>query len=388
MFLDLTMRRNPRLIEAAFKLHQRGMIEPDTYVIDLDAVISNSRAIKEEADKYGVKLYFMTKQFGRNPVVSKELMKLGYEGAVAVDYREAEILAEAGIKLGHAGHLVQLPSGEVEKMLLKKPEVITVYSVEKAREISKAAVDLGMNQNIMLRVLDKDDTLYPAQYGGFNLEKLSGAVEEIMKLTGIALYGVTSFPCFLYDEKTGTIKETNNLKTVLRAKDALENKYGIKLMQINTPSATCTSSIKMIAENGGTHGEPGHGLLGTTPLHAAHDEVEIPAMVYVSEVSHNLGSESYCYGGGHYRRSHMKSALVGKDTKSMKRVEVGMPDCESIDYYIELKENTNVSDTVVMSFRTQVFVTRSEVAVVRGISSGNPEVAGIYDSQGRKIREV
>ena len=45
MFLDLIRRRNPRLIEAAIALHQSGQLPANTYVIDLDAVEDNARAI-------------------------------------------------------------------------------------------------------------------------------------------------------------------------------------------------------------------------------------------------------------------------------------------------------------------------------------------------------
>ena len=50
MFLDATMRRNPRLIETAFELHKKGIIEPDTYVLDLDTILYNASNIKNEAD--------------------------------------------------------------------------------------------------------------------------------------------------------------------------------------------------------------------------------------------------------------------------------------------------------------------------------------------------
>lgn len=194
MFLEATLRRNPKLIEAAFKMHKEGMIEPDTYILDLDAIIENSAAIKAEADKYGIKLYFMTKQFGRNPYVSKELMKLGYEGAVTVDFKEAETLASNGIKLGHVGHLVQIPKNKVKKLLRSNPDYITVYSVEKAKEISETALRLGIVQKIMIRVIDTGDTLYPAQYGGFYLKDLIEKAKEIKKLPNINIYGITSFP--------------------------------------------------------------------------------------------------------------------------------------------------------------------------------------------------
>ena len=151
------------------------------------------------------------------------------------------------------------------------------------------------------------------------------------------------------------------------------------------PSATCVNSIKKIHEEGGTHGEPGHGLTGSTPYHKFNDGDELPAMVYVSEVSHNLLDRAYCYGGGHYRRSHMENALVGTDVDNSKMIKVIPPTDESIDYHFELSENCNVSDTVILAFKTQILVTRSNVGLVKGIKFGKPEIVGIYDSQGRRI---
>ena len=51
---------------------------------------------------------------------------------------------------------------------------------------------------------------------------------------------------------------------------------------------------------GATQVEPGHGLTGTTPLHAVDDLVEDPAVAYVSEVSHLWNGRAYVFGGGLY----------------------------------------------------------------------------------------
>lgn len=386
MFLDMIIKRNPQLIEAAFKLHKDRIIEPDTYILDMDSIRMNAKCMIDEAKKNNVKLYFMTKQFGRNPYISAELMKLGFEGAVAVDFREAEILHKNGIKVSHIGHLVQIPSGRIKKFVEMHPEVITVYSIEKAHEISSICSELGLKQNIMLRVIGKEDMLYPGQYGGFYLEHLEDDIKKISKLKGINIYGLTSFPCFLYNEEKKQIEKTKNISTLVEARKIIENCLEIKIKQMNMPSATCTNIIGQIAENGGTHGEPGHGLTGTTPLHAASEQPEIPAMVYVSEVSHNLGNKSYCYGGGYYRRSHIKNAIIGDSIDNSKYYEVEKPDLEGIDYYIGILGNAKVGQTAVFSFRTQIFVTRSNVAIVNGIRSGRPEVAGIYDSLGNRIQ--
>ena len=388
MFLEKTVERNRELVQAAFDLHKRGEILPDTYVIDLDTIIENARKIKEEADKYGIKLYFMTKQIGRNPVIAKEFMKLGYEGAVVVDFREAEVMINNGIKIGHVGHLVQIPKALVEKIIKSKPDYITVYTLEKAKEINEACEKFGLKQNIMLRVLGEKDNLYSGQYGGFKLEELKEVGKELIKLKNINVAGVASFPCFLYDAESNEVKRTNNIDTIKEAKEILEREFDIKIEQLNMPSATCVNTIEKIYKEGGTHGEPGHGLTGSTPYHKYNNGVELPAMVYVTEVSHNLLDKGYCYGGGHYRRSHMENALVGDSLENSKMIKVIPPTDESIDYHFELSERCKVSDTVVMAFRTQIFVTRSNVALVKGIKDGNPEIVGIYDSQGEKAYKL
>ncbi|WP_040212526.1 YhfX family PLP-dependent enzyme [Clostridium polynesiense] len=386
MFLDKTIKRNEKLVKAAFELHQKGLIYPDTYILDLDTLLDNARKIKKEADKYGIELYYMTKQIGRNPIAAKEIEAIGYKGAVVVDFKEAMTLKENNIKLGHVGHLVQIPKALIKEILSSKPDIITVYSFEKAKEISQQAEKLGMVQDIMLRVLGDNDSLYPGQYGGFYLKDLEKEVKALLTLPNINITGITSFPCFLYDEEAEKILPTENIKTLHKAKEIIEEKFHIRLTQINTPSATSTVNMKEIAAQGGTHGEPGHALTGTTPYHAYKDGEEIPCLVYVSEVSHNLKGDSYCYGGGHYRRSHMENALVGKSFMNSKKVKAEAPSLESIDYHFTLKDNTEVGDTVVMAFRTQIFVTRSSVAVVKGIESGTPEILGIFDSQGTKIK--
>ena len=61
------------------------------------------------------------------------------------------------------------------------------------------------------------------------------------------------------------------------------------------------------------------------------------------------------------------------------------PNEDSIDYYYELEESCQVSDTVILCHRTQIFTVRSEVVVVEGLSSGNPVIAGRYSSLGREL---
>ncbi|AEC02714.1 alanine racemase [Parasphaerochaeta coccoides] len=384
MFLNKVMELNPSLVDAAIFFHKKGELLPDTYVIDMDRLALNAENLKKTADAESVSLYFMLKQVGHNPVIARLLTDMGYAGAVAVDYREALEYVDQGIPLGNVGHLVQTPKATLPKILSARPEIMTIYSLEKAQEIEHICSHLHMEQQVMLRVMDNGDICLPGQTGGFSLASLPEVVSSLRKLPHVHIAGVTAFPCFLYDEKRGTIFPTHNSSTVVKAAAWLRDR-GIPVSQVNLPSATCSDTIPLIHQIGGTHGEPGHGLTGTTPLHAEKNCAEIPGIVYVSEVSHTEGGMSFCYGGGHYRRSHMRLALVG-DTRESRVVPVRPPAEENIDYYFTLEGLHPVSESVIMSFRTQMFVTRSSVALMTGLSQGMPRISGIFTSSGQKIR--
>lgn len=384
MFVEQTRKRNRELVDAAFYFHQSGQLLPDSYLIDVDAFCENGKKILAEAKKHDFRMYFMLKQVGRNPYLAKKLIELGYDGAVTVDFKEALTMLEHEIPIGNVGHLVQVPTAIMEKIVAYAPEVMTVYSLDKVYAIDRAAGRLGKKQGILLRVFGENDMIYSGQTAGFTLDEMKEAVLEIKEnCPNIVIAGVTSFPCYLYKEEIGEIAATENLHTLLAAKERLEE-LGYHDLIINTPSATCVKTVDMMVRLGGNCGEPGHGLTGTTPLHAVSDQPEIPAMVYVSEISHNFLGKAYCYGGGHYRRSHMSHALVGKDERTARMLTVLAPSDESIDYHFGLSEQCEVGETVVMAFRSQIFVTRSDVVLVEGISSGKPKIVGVYDSQGRK----
>ena len=384
MFIDIVQKKNPDLIKVAIELHQKGEILPDTYVLDVDAILENGRALCKKAEENGIKLYAMTKQFGRVPYLAKKLVEIGFAGVVTVDFKEALIMMDNGVKLGNVGHLVQIPSSLIDKVVRHSPEIITVYSLEKIKEIDEAAKKYGKVQDIMLRVLEKDSKIYSGHSGGFYLDDIEDVAKEILKLNNVRINGLTSFPCFLYNCDKNIIEGTKNIESIKKAERVLKE-LGIFVEQLNMPSATSLENIESIKAYGGTHGEPGHALTGTTPFNSRNLEGEIPAIVYVSEISHNLDYNSYCYGGGHYRRSGMNSVLVGKNIKKMRRSPVEAPTLESIDYYFELCGNNNVGETVIGAFRTQIFVTRSSVALVEGVKSSNPKLVGVYDSLGREM---
>ncbi|WP_102029080.1 YhfX family PLP-dependent enzyme [Salirhabdus sp. Marseille-P4669] len=383
MFLEATLRQNRNLIKTSIDLHQQGHISPNTYVLDLDTVKKNAEAMVKEANKQDMELLFMTKQFGRNELVSKAIMEAGIKKAVAVDPWEALALHKHGISIGHVGHLVQIPKRMIGDILSVEPEYVTVFSYENARNISDAAMERNMKQKVFLRIADTDNFMYDGQKGGFTLSQLVHDLDALLMLPGIEVAGLTSFPCVLIEDNVA--KPTPNVTSMRKAKELLEGKGRTNLV-MNMPSATSTATMKLLKENGATQGEPGHALTGTTPLHASGDLAEKPAMVYVSEVSHHYENHAYVFGGGFYPRSRMKGALVGTNIGNVKQVSVIENDPSNIDYYGALAtDQVEVGDTVVYAFRTQIFVTNAQIAIVQDVNS-NPKLLGIYDSMGNLIR--
>ncbi|MEG1520269.1 MAG: alanine racemase, partial [Clostridia bacterium] len=286
MFTNTILKENIKLVDTAFSLKENGLL-PDTYVIDLDQVEKNARAIFDEAEKQGVKLYFMLKQIGRNPLIAKKLIEIGYSGAVCVDFKDALVMKKNNIPIGHMGHLVQIPDCLIETFLKYGVEIITVFSVDKLLKINETAKKLGLVQNISLRIYGDGDNLYDGQQCGFSDAEVLDIVKMSTLLKNVKICGLTTFPCFLYDEKQKKVLPTRNMLHEQRLAELLEEK-GLKIQYINAPSATMTETLKMFKEFGANVGEPGHALTGTTPMHAEFSLPEKVAYTYVTEISHNF----------------------------------------------------------------------------------------------------
>ncbi|MGW1658355.1 alanine racemase [Streptomyces atratus] len=387
MFLDTVLTRNPELVDAAATLHRRGEIPPDTYVMDLDAVEANAALLAAEAERVGIGLWFVVKQLGRNPELIRAVARHIPEFA-AIDPAEARTLHAAGAQAGNLGHLVQIPRRALPEMLAWRPETVTVFDLANARAVSETAQRLGFVQDVLVRLEGAEGTVYPGQEGGVPLGRLDSFAEAAEQLPGIRIAGVTAFPCVLCDPATGIPRATPNFALALRAREVLAAR-GHEYLKLSAPSATSMASLPLLAELGATHGEPGHALTGTTPLHALDpQQPEKPAYVYVSEIAHTLDDgRPAIRGGGFYSRSHIRSALL---PRTGARLGVQDAPAENIDYYRLLdapadSQDARLGDTALLAFRTQIFVTRSTVAVVSGLASGTPRLSGLYDAQGRAL---
>ena len=121
MFLKSLLARNPRFLEAAVALHQAGRIPANAYLLDLDAMTANAGLMSAEAARLGLTVLAMTKQIGRNPPALDALRKGGIDRFVAVDMACARAIHGRGHRLGHLGHLSQVPRHEAAVAARMRP---------------------------------------------------------------------------------------------------------------------------------------------------------------------------------------------------------------------------------------------------------------------------
>ncbi len=382
MYLQRLIERNPRLLETAIMLHQSGRIPPNTWIIDLDTIVENARVLTAEAKRLGLTTYLMSKQYSRNPYVSTLALANGLNKIVAVDVACSLMARRYGLPVGHMGHLNQIPRHMVPAMVAMHPDVITVYNVEHARWIDSAAADLGITQDLLMRVHAPGDIFFDGQEGGFSEREVPTVVDAISRLRHVRIVGVTSFPCVRYNHRPDEKPDvTPNLHTILRTATTLRE-LGIEVKQINAPGNTSAMIMPLLAQFGATHVEPGHGLLGTTPNHAFNGTLpERPTYAYVTEISHYVEDRAYAYGGGLFHDGYITDSAVGAlvgsnwDEARNNGVEYLQEIQQIIDYHVELRPGNRckIGDTALLGYRTQMQMTRSYIAPVSGLS-GNQEV--------------
>ena len=392
MFLDILRRRNPKFIEAAIALHQQGQIPANSYVLDLDTVEANARVLKAEADRLGLNILAMTKQVGRSSSFCRAVMAGGIEAAVAVDMACARAVHRAGMKVGHLGHLQQVARHEAKAAAASfRPDYWTVFNDEKAGEAAAGAHAAGYEQKLLARIAAEGDIFYRGHEGGFAAADVVAVADRFDALEGGRFAGITTFPALLFDHAERKVLPTPNLSTLTRAAEALA-RAGRKDIEINAPGTTSSVLLQALAEAGATQCEPGNGLHGTTALHVVEDLPELPAVCYLSEVSHLSGGKAYCFGGGFYIDpifpDYDVKAVVGSEpttaSSALRSVEVPPP--SMIDYYAMIDATgpnpPRPGDSAVFGFRGQAFVTRAYVVGVSGISTGQPKVETIENGFG------
>jgi predicted amino acid racemase len=305
-----------------------------------------------------------------------------------------EALARSGTRVGHVGHLVQPHRGTEDAVIAADPEVVTVFSSEVAERLGAAAVRAGRTQGVLLRVSAPGDFFYFGHGGGFDLDEIERAAGRIDAISGLRVVGVTTFPCLLADRDSKQVKPTPNLATLIRAAEKLRA-AGFDVRQINAPGTTSAGTMALLRQHGATHAEPGNALHGTTPMHVFDAAApELPAILYLSEISHVHGDRAYVFGAGLYvdrvLGAYPETALCGRDASIARRVyPVEMAPDGAIHYYCTLQiaenDDVKVGDSVVFCYRPQTFVTRARTQAIAGIGSGQTELGGVYDQEARLV---
>ena len=392
MFLKALKARNRAFLEAAVALHRAGRVPAGAYLLDLDTMTENARLMSAEAARLGLDVLAMTKQIGRNPPALDALEAGGIGRFVAVDMACARPIHGNGHRLAHIGHLGQIPRHEAAEAAAMRADYWTVFNQEKAGEAAQAADAQGQEQALIARIQAPGDTFYSGHEGGFDADAVEAVADAFDRTPGGRFAGLTTFPALLFDEASGEARPTPNLATLSKAAEQLA-KRGRHGIVINAPGTTSARVMAALAEGGATQVEPGHGLTGTTPLHARTALPERPAMLYLTEVSHVHQGRAYCFGGGLYIdpvfAPYPLKALVGPDPEAAlaQEVDARTPDPAMIDYYGQLMpephQRVAVGDTVIFGFRAQAFFTRATVVPVAGIASGRPEPKGVWTADGR-----
>ena len=396
MFLQSLLARNPQFVQSAVELHQAGQIPANSCVLDLDTIEANTAGLCRQAHRLGLTVYAMTKQIGRAPGALAAMTAGGVDGFVAVDMACARPIAHQGHNLGHLGHLVQVPRAEAGEAAGLEPDYWTVFSENKAAEAAAAAHRRRRSQKLLVRVFADGDEFYPGHEGGVALDDLPAMIDRIAAMPGAEFAGLTTFPALLFDSSTGGARLTPNVETLARAAEIAHRHPACpQTLEINAPGTTSTGVLDLLSDSGATQVEPGHGLTGTSPLHAVQELPEQPAVLYLSEVAHIHQGVPLCFGGGLYIDpvfgDYQVRAVLAHDPSeiSTEPVPVDMPDPAAIDYYARLHpgDGRTIAEgaTVVFGFRVQAFVTRTLVVGLAGVCKGEARVAGVCNGFGDEV---
>ncbi len=382
MYIDNILKNNEKMVEITMDLHQKGEIPVNSWVINLDQIAENAKALKSSADNSGLSTYLMSKQHNRNPYINALAIKMGLGSIVAVDFQGALSCREYNIPLGHVGHLNQIPKNLIDDVIGLNPEVFTVYNYEHALWIDNSCKSQGKVQDILIRVYDDNDYAFIGQEGGFHVNTIEAFLDDIKDLKNIKIVGVTAFPCLTYNNTAKeSIVPTANVEAINKALVILK-KRNIEIKQVNMPGNTTSLEMPLLKSLGATHVEPGNAILGTSPCHAfSQDLPESTAILYLSEISHKYEDRYYAYGGGCYHSNYSDKlyAFIGNSwgkTKNQGKVYYNHDIVQDIDYHMQFiptpDQKIEIGDSVIGSYRTQMHMTRSYQVAISGMSGERP----------------
>ncbi len=184
--------------------------------ISLDKIRNNAEKLISLCNNNGITVAAVTKVFCGLPEIAQALVQSG-----------ATVLADSRIE-----NLKRMNSIDAPKLLLRLPMIsqaeevvefadISLNSeIHTIKELSKKAIEKGLVHKIIL-MIDLGDL----REGIIDEREIYQSVEEILRLEGINLIGIgTNLTCY-----GGVIPNQENLNRIVRIKESIENKFGIKL---------------------------------------------------------------------------------------------------------------------------------------------------------------
>jgi predicted amino acid racemase len=386
--------RNPEMLDAAIRLHQEGAIPPSTHLIDLDAVANNARVIANAAQRFSLTAFAMTKQDGHEPHMTRLVLDRGFDGITAVEAMQAYRIHRHGFPLGNVGHTSPLPHAEVERILAMDPQFVTVYTLEAAERVSEACVALGRTQPLYVTVGRPGDQGTDAElFGGWDENECVEGIRPILDLPNVVVAGLAQHTTIDYPSQDDphTARPTDAFFTAVRARERLERELGLDALRMNCSGNCNAITAGILASYGATDIEPGAALVGSGRFHALHDMPEIPAQVYVSEITHHWAGNAYAIGGGFGFVWDMEGTLapfcgiVGRSFEQARRQPLDFlrpPWYDVFGRFDDPHGIAAVGDTLLFIHLPQVIMERCYVAAVSGISKQRPVVEALLDSEG------
>jgi predicted amino acid racemase len=392
--LAKALERNPAMLEAAIRLHQEGAIPPSTHLIDLDTVAHNASVIAESAKRFSLTAFAVTKQDGHEPHMTRLVLDRGFDGVTAVEAIQAYRVHRHGFPLGNVGHTSQLPRAEVGRILAMDPKFVTVYTVEAAQRVSEACVALGRTQPLYVTVgRAGDEGTHAELFGGWDETECVEGIRPILGLPNIHVAGIAQHVTIDYASQDDpyTARPTEAFFTALRARERLERDLGLDDLRINCSGNCNAVTAGILASYGATDIEPGAALVGSGRFHALLDMPEIPAQVFVSEITHHWAGNAYAIGGGFGFVWEMDGSLapfrgiVGRSLDEARAQQLdfrGPPWYDVYGLFEDPDRIAAVGDTLLFVHLPQVIMERCYVAAVSGISRQRPIVEALLDSEG------
>ena len=133
------------------------------------------------------------------------------------------------------------------------PEYMTVYSLEKARRISKIAGELGVTQKVLVKVIEVPRLERLANPSGFyGDDAVRFAKRTRTKPRTFKFPGVTCYPATDFSLVTKTHSTSGPFKEMMNVVARLKGELGIDVEHVNACGRNCVANLELTATSRGS----------------------------------------------------------------------------------------------------------------------------------------